>query len=50
MPVLQTHRLRLRNASVDDVVWLAAELDRESRRLGDARVEPFAGGLRLQWQ
>jgi poly-gamma-glutamate synthesis protein (capsule biosynthesis protein) len=49
MPVLQTHRFRLRNASGADARWLAGELDRESRCLSNTRVELGEEGLRLRW-
>jgi poly-gamma-glutamate synthesis protein (capsule biosynthesis protein) len=49
MPVFQTRRFSLRRAVDEDVAWLAAELDRESRVLGDTRVEPGAGEMVLRW-
>jgi len=49
MPVLQTHRFRLRNASTMDAKWLTSELDRESRRFGNTRIEFEDGGLQVQW-
>ena len=49
MPVLQSHRFRLRHASDADASWLAGELDRESRRLGNTGVELSENGLRLLW-
>jgi len=50
MPVLQTHRFRLRDASTTDAKWLTGELDRESRRLGNTRVEFEDGVLQVLWQ
>lgn len=49
MPVFQTHKFSLRSAKVEDVRWLAEELDRESRSLGDSRIEAEAGELVLRW-
>ena len=49
MPVLQAHRFRLRNASIMDAKWLTSELDRESRRFGNTRVEFEDGGLQVRW-
>jgi poly-gamma-glutamate synthesis protein (capsule biosynthesis protein) len=50
MPVLQSHRFRLRNASNQDVQWLAGILDRECRRLGNSRIEMCNGVLQVQWE
>jgi hypothetical protein len=49
MPVFRSHKFRLGRAAEQDVTWLAAELDRESRRLGATRVEARAGELVLRW-
>jgi hypothetical protein len=46
---LQAHRFRLRNASIMDAKWLTSELDRESRRFGNTRVEFEDGGLQVRW-
>ena len=47
MPVFRSHQFRLSPAAEEDVTWLAAVLDRESRRLGETRVEAGAGELVL---
>ncbi len=49
MPVFKSRGFRLEHADAEDVAWLAGELDRESRRLGNAAVAAYDGGLRLQW-
>lgn len=49
MAVFQSHRFRLRNASDEDVKWLANELTGESRRLGNAVVATSNRGLALRW-
>jgi poly-gamma-glutamate synthesis protein (capsule biosynthesis protein) len=49
MTPMRVRRFRLQRASGEEASWLAATLDRESRKLG-ARVEPGAeGGLTLRW-
>ncbi len=48
MPVFRSHKFSLRRAEDREVAWLANELDRESRRLGGARVEAGAGELVLR--
>jgi poly-gamma-glutamate capsule biosynthesis protein CapA/YwtB (metallophosphatase superfamily) len=48
MPVFRSHKLSLRRASEADIQWLAGTLDRASRPLGPARVEPAKHGLRLR--
>ena len=49
MPTFRTRKFSLRNASGEDVGWLADVLDEQSRRLGDARVEAKSGELVLRW-
>jgi poly-gamma-glutamate capsule biosynthesis protein CapA/YwtB (metallophosphatase superfamily) len=48
MPVFRSHKFSLRLAEEADVAWLAHELDRESRRLGDVRIEAEGGELVLR--
>jgi hypothetical protein len=47
--VFHTHRFSLRQAADEDVTWLAAELDRESRAWGGTRVESGSGEMVLRW-
>ena len=49
MPVLQSRRFSLRHADTEDAAWLAAELHRESRRLGQIRIEVEDTTLRARW-
>jgi len=49
MHVLQAHKFRLRSASAEDVAWLATELDRESRRLGQTGIAQEGNTLVVRW-
>ena len=49
MHVLQAHKFRLRSANAQDVAWLATELDRESRRLGQTRIAQEGNTLVVRW-
>jgi poly-gamma-glutamate synthesis protein (capsule biosynthesis protein) len=49
MHVLQAHKFRLRSANAQDVAWLATELDRESRRLGQTGIAQEGNTLVVRW-
>jgi poly-gamma-glutamate synthesis protein (capsule biosynthesis protein) len=49
MAVFQSYRFRLRDASAEDLRWLAGELNRESQRLGGAAIAVSDRGLVLRW-
>ena len=49
MAVFQSYRFRLRDASAEDVKWLAGEMNRESQRLGGAAIAVSDRGLVLRW-
>lgn len=50
MPVLQSHRFRLRNAPNRDAQWLTGILNRECRRLGNSHIAMHNGVLQLLWE
>jgi len=47
--VFQSHKFRLHQAGDEDLDWLQGELDRETRRIGDARVVRQGESLALKW-